>query len=114
MDAVCCCQCPAAFISLLCSRATTQNPSKNAEVINMPSSCNVATIVVWRISIDPIARKSLLCSGAVIGATQKSEQAIWKLQKDVDKPKQLTGTNACGGTGRNPDVQAIGSWARQV
>ena len=75
MDALCCCQRPSAFISLLCSRATpqTKNNSKNAEVIAMLSACNVSTIVVWLCSIEPIARNAA--------------------RKDVDKPKELTSTN---------------------
>ena len=76
MGALCCCQCPAAFIRLLCSRATTQtkNNSKNAEVIDMNSACNVATLVVWLCSIGPIACSSLLSGSeqSVMEATKGS------------------------------------------
>ena len=95
MDALCCCQRPAAFISLLCSRATpqTKNNSKNAEVIAMLSACNVSTIVVWLCSIEPIARRSLLCSRAVMGTAKKLVAVMEAARKEMDKPKELTSTN---------------------
>ena len=70
MDALCCCQCPAAFISLLCSKATpqTKNNSTNAEVIAMLSACNVSSIVVYLCSIEPLEHNGLLCSRAVMEA----------------------------------------------
>ena len=94
MDALCCCQRPVAFISLLCSRATTQtnNTSKNAEVIAMLSACNVSTIVVWLCTIEPIARSSLLCSRAVMETAKKLVAVMEAARKDVDKPKELTST----------------------
>ena len=97
-DALYCCQCPAAFISLLCSRATTQtkNNSKNAAVIAMPSACNVANIVVWPCSIDPIARSSLLCSWAVAACSVAGPpHRLKEVRKGGDEPNELTGTNAC-------------------
>ena len=86
MDALCCCQCPVAFISLLCSRATpqTKNNSKNAEVIAMLSACNVSTIVVWLCSIEPIARSSLLCSRAVMETANKLMADVETARQDVD------------------------------
>ena len=94
MDALCCCQRPAAFISLLCSRATTQtkNTSKNAEVIAMLSACNVSTIVVWLCTIEPIARSSLLCSRAVMETAKKMVAVMEAARKDVDKPHELGST----------------------
>ena len=53
----------------------------------MPSACNVATIVAWLCSIDPIARNSPVCSRAVLEAAKKTS----------DKPKELTGTIVCRG-----------------
>jgi hypothetical protein len=41
----------------------------------MPSACNVATIVVWLCSIDPIARSSLLCSRATTQTKKNSKNA---------------------------------------
>jgi hypothetical protein len=95
MDALCCCQRPAAFISLLCSRATpqTKNNSKNAEVIAMLSACNVSTIVVCLCSIEPLARNSLLCSRAFMEAAKKVVTVMEPERKVVDKPKELTSTN---------------------
>ena len=94
MDALCCCQRPAAFISLLCSRATpqTKNNSKNAEVIAMLSACNVSTIVVWLCTIEPLARSSLLCSGAVMETAKKMVAVMEAARKDVDKPHELGST----------------------
>ena len=94
MDALCCCQRPAAFISLLCSRATTQtkNTSKNAEVIAMLSACNVSTIVVWLCTIEPLARSSLLCSRAVMETAKKMVAVMEAARKDVDKPHELGST----------------------
>ena len=94
MDALCCCQRPAAFISLLCSRATpqTKNDSKNAEVIAMLSACNVSTIVVWLCTIEPLARSSLLCSGAVMETAKKMVAVMEAARKDVDKPHELGST----------------------
>ena len=40
----------------------------------MPSVCNMANIVVWLCSIDPIARHSMLCRMAF--------KAIWLCRKD--------------------------------
>ena len=96
MDALCCCQRPAAFISLLCSRATpqTKNTSKNAEVIAMLSACNVSTIVVWLCSIEPIARSSLLCSRAIMEAAEKVVAVMEPERKVLDKPK--ANDQACG------------------
>ena len=95
MDALCCCQRPVAFISLLCSRATPQvkNNSKNAEVIAMLSACNVSTIVVCLCSIEPLARNSLLCSRAFMEAAKKVVAVMETKRKVVDKPKELTSTN---------------------
>ena len=95
MDALCCCQRPAVFISLLCSRATpqTKNNSKNAEVIAMLSACNVSTIVVCLCSIEPLARNSLLCSRAFMEAAKKVVAVMETKRKVVDKPKELTSTN---------------------
>ena len=83
MDALCCCQCPAAFISLLCSKATpqTKHNSTNAEMIAMLSACNVSTIVVC------------LCSHAIMEAAKKVVAVMEAARKDVDKPKELTSTN---------------------
>ena len=94
MDALCCCQRPAAFISLLCSRATpqTKHNSNNAEVIAMLSACNVSTIVVWICSIEPIARSSLLCSRAVMETANKLVDVVETARQDVDQPKKLTST----------------------
>ena len=94
MDALCCCQRPAAFISLLCSRATpqTKNNSKNAEVIAMLSACNVSTIVVWLCTIEPLARSSLLCSRAVMETAKKMVAVMEAARKDVDKPHELGST----------------------
>ena len=94
MDALCCCQRPAAFISLLCSRPTpqTNNNSKNAEVIAMLSACNVSTIVIWICSTEPIARSSLLCSRAVMGTAKKLVAVMEAARQDVDQPKKLTNT----------------------
>ena len=82
MDALCCCQCPAAFISLLCSRATTQtNNSKHAEVIAMPSACNVATIVMNTTLADILVLRSSCtsgpCSVAAVIQGQSVAAAIW-------------------------------------
>ena len=67
---------PIARNSLLCSKATTQPKTNNAnaEVIAMPSACNMANIVVWLSSINPIACSSLLCSSeqAVMEAAHRS------------------------------------------
>ena len=73
----CVVKCPAAFIKLLCNSATTQtkNNSKNAEVIAMPSACDMANIVVWFCSIDPIACISLLCSRATTQLKKNSRNA---------------------------------------
>ena len=94
MDALCCCQCPAAFISLLCSRATpqTKNNSKNAQVIATLSACNVSTVVVWIGSLEPIARSSLLCSRAVMETANKLVAVMETARQDVDHPKELTST----------------------
>ena len=94
MDALCCWQRPAAFISLLCSRATpqTKNNSKNAEVIAMLSACNVSTIVVWLCSIEPIARNSLPCSRAVMETATKLVAVMEAARQDVAQPQELTTT----------------------
>ena len=91
MDALCCCQCPAAFISLLCSKATpqTKNNSTNAEVIAMLSACNVSTIVVYLCSIEPLERNGLLCSRAVMEAAKKVVAVMEAARKEMDKPKEL-------------------------
>ena len=75
MDALYCCQCPAAFINLLCSMAATwtKNNSKNAQAIAMPSACNIANVVVWLCSIDAVAR--LLCSMAATWTKNNSKNA---------------------------------------
>ena len=51
---------PIARNSLLCSKATTQPKTNNAnaEVIAMPSTCNMAYMVAWLRSIDSIACSS--------------------------------------------------------
>ena len=86
MDALCCWQRPAAFISLLCSRATpqTKSNSKNAQVIATLSACNVSTILVWICSIEPIARSSLLCSRAVMETANKLVAVVETARQDVD------------------------------
>ena len=96
MDALCCCQCPVAFISLLCSKATpqTKHNSKNAEVIAMLSACNVSTIVVWLCTIEPLARSSLLCSRAIMEAAEKVVAVMEPERKVLDKPK--ANDQACG------------------
>ena len=84
MDALYCCQCPAAFVNLLCSMAATwtKNNSKNAQAIAMPSAYSIANIVVWLCSIDPVAR--LLCSMAacnmaniMMPACNMADMRIW-------------------------------------
>ena len=41
----------------------------------MPSACNVATIVAWLCSIDPVARSSLFCSRASTQTKKNSKNA---------------------------------------
>ena len=86
MDALWCWQRTAAFISLLCSRATpqTKNNNKNAQVIATLSACNVSTIFVWICSIEPIARTSLFCSRAVMETANKLVAVVEAARQDVD------------------------------
>ena len=86
MDALCCWQRPAAFISLLCSRATpqTKSNSNNAQLIATLSACNVSTILVWLCSIEPIARSSLLSSRAVMETANKRVAVVEPARQDVD------------------------------
>ena len=83
VDPLCCCQCPAALVSLLCSMATlqTKNTNKIAAEINVASVCSVACVIVWLCSIDP----------CILNATYKA--AGKGLQREMNELRKLLCTH---------------------
>ena len=66
----------------------TKNNSTNAQAIAMPAACNIANIVVWLCSIDPVAR--LLCSMAacnmasiMMPACNMADMRVWLRKPDL-------------------------------
>ena len=54
IGAVCCSQCPAALVNLLCSMPTTQKQKSNTIAVEatVASVCNIAYVMVWLCGVD--------------------------------------------------------------
>ena len=97
MGALCCSQCPAALVSLLCSMATTQNKKNNkiAAEITVPSVCSIACVMVWLCSKDHVM---LLCSiHNITDAIGVSIAASRACKKEWVNLSQLVYADACIG-----------------